>query len=90
VAKYFTTETEWHDIRIDPLDLPSEDEPILITIETFSGDRKVWMDAYLKSEDEDNYWFCTKAVNEFGYPEETVVWYPVIAWAYPPDPFDLY
>lgn len=87
---YPGTVTEWHVLSIDPDDLPAEGEPILITIENVNGERRVWIDAYLKRLDTDDFCFCTTCVNEFGQPEETMVWYKVLAWAYPPDPFETF
>ena len=84
------TKSEWHDLRVDPDDLPGEEEPILVTVELLSGNRVTWLDVYLKYGTDDQYYWVTKAVNEYGKIEETVVWYPVIAWAYPPAPFDFY
>ena len=84
------TTTEWHDIRIDPDDLPDEGDPILVTIEQFDGTRKVWLDAFLEESEDGDHWFVTEAINGYGRPEKTVIWYPVVAWAYPPDPYNRY
>lgn len=85
-----TTKVEWHDLRIDDCDLPGEEEPVLITVEALDGQRLVWHDAYFKfTECGDDIIWCTMALNEFGRPEETAVWYPVIAWAYLPEPYDV-
>lgn len=85
----YTTETEWHDLRLDPDDLPDDGEPILITVETFLN-RQTWIDAHMKYADGGKPIFYCNAVNEDGFPEESVVWYPVIAWAYPPEPFTYF
>ena len=83
-----TTDVHWHDLRIDDEDLPSEKEPVLITIENLDGERRVWPDAYFRFDEcGENIIWCTSCLNEYGKPEETVVWYPVIAWAYMPDPY---
>lgn len=78
----------WHDIRNDVDDLPSTEEPILITIEPPNGDRRlVWLDAYLH-DSPDGPMFVTMQFDitnqSYGF---SPVWYPVIAWAYPPDPY---
>ncbi len=82
-----TTQAEWHDIRIDPEDLPGEEEPIMVTVEYLDGRRGVWMNVYMREDGEGNPWFCTEAIDEFGLLQRTVIWYPVIAWAYPPLPY---
>lgn len=86
----FTTDVTWHNLLVDPEDLPEEGEPFIVTVETFTGQRQTWLDVHLKYADEGKPIFYTYAVNDYGVPEESVVWYPVIAWAYPPDPFDFY
>lgn len=83
------TDVEWHDLRIDPDDLPQEGEPILVTVETFL-DRKTWLDVFMKEETAGEPIFYTKAYNEFGKIEDTALWYPVIAWAYPPEPYNYF
>ena len=86
-----TSMIEWHVLSVDPDDLPGEEDPVIATLENpVSGERFVWNDVYLKNLDDDGYMFCTKALNDFGMPEETAVWYPVRAWAYPPAPFEYY
>ena len=86
-----TTPIEWHDLRIDPDDLPGAEEPILVTIEdVIKEDRYVWLDVYLKETEDDTVIFCTKAVNEYGQIEETMVWNKVVAWAYPPPPYNYF
>lgn len=83
-----STEAEWHDISVDPYDLPGEKESVLVTIETLDGERKVWPETYYKnSETGDDILWCTMAVNDYGIPEETMVWYPVVAWAYYPEAY---
>jgi len=81
------TDVEWHDLRMDAEDLPGEGEPVIVTIESISGERLVWHDVYFKYNDFREPCWCTAALNEYGWPEETVVWYPVIAWAYYPEPY---
>lgn len=85
----YTTETEWHDLRLDPDDLPSEGEPIIVTVETFM-DRATWIDVFMKEETIGEPKFYTKVMNEYGKIEDQAVWYPVVAWAYPPPPFNYY
>ena len=82
-------DTKWHDLRIDPDDLPGEDEPILVTVETFMG-RQTWLDVCMKEETAGEPIFYTKVMGEFGKIEDQAVWYPIIAWAYPPPPFDYF
>ena len=86
----FTTEVEWHDIRADPDDLPGIWEPVIVTLDMLDGQRRVWMDVSLEEDDNGDVWWCTEALNDFGTVEKTVVWYPVVAWAYAPNPFDIY
>ncbi len=88
----YTGEIEWHDLRIDPDDLPGEEEPIITTLECANGeDRKVWLDAYLKYDDNGDPIFCTKTPSvHTNFLEESAIWYPVIAWAYPPSPFNAF
>ena len=85
----YTTETEWHDLRKYPDDLPGEDEPIIVTVETFLN-RQTWIDVFMKEETAGEPVFYTKAMNEYGKIEATALWYPVIAWAYPPPPFECF
>lgn len=82
------TKTEWHDLRIDPDDLPGEEEPVLVTLELIDGDRTVWSNAFYRYNciKEDNTWY-TYAMNEAEVIEETPIWYEVIAWAYLPEPY---
>ena len=82
------TTVEWHDLAIDPSDLPGEEEPVFVTVENPLGERVVWNDAYMKfSDDGENVlWVCTYK-NEFGFMEEAAVWYSVVAWAYMPEPY---
>lgn len=95
---YLTTDIEWHDVRIDPEDLPAEEEPILVTIELLDGRRVTWLDVYLRyasgpkelDDLENTYFWVTRGINEFNKIEETQVWYPVVAWAYPPAPLEAY
>ena len=87
---YLTTKMEWHDVRVDPEDLPGEEEPIVVTVELLNGERVTWLDVYLKYNANGVYFWVTKALNEYGKLEETQVWYPVVAWAYPPPPFAFY
>ena len=83
----YKTYLSWHDLNISPDDLPPAEEPIIVTLETITGERVVWLDVYLKELENDEIIFCTKQPNEYGQLEECAVYYPVIAWAYPPDPF---
>lgn len=81
------TAIEWHDIRVDPDDIPSPEDPVMITVEHLDGSRAVWLDAYI-SETDDGYQFVTQQFDSYsGVFGQCVVWYPVIAWAYPPDPY---
>ena len=82
----YTVETEWHDLRKDPDDLPAEGEPIIVTVETFFN-RETWLDVFYIEESVGEPKFYTKVINEFNQPENQAVWLPVIAWAYPPSPF---
>ena len=85
-----TTEVEWHDLRVDPDDLPSEGEPILVTVETFTG-RATWMDVEYSEESLGKPIFYTRVINpETNIVEKQAVWYPVIAWAYAPDPYNYF
>ena len=88
----YRTTVEWHDLEIAPDDLPEAESPVMITVETLDRQRMVWLDAYLKETEDDRTIFCTTGRNEFtGEPEECAVWYPVVAWAYPPEPmFDRF
>ena len=84
-----TTDVQWHDLRIDPDDLPGEGESILVTVETFM-DREVWLDVFTKEESAGELNFYTKVRNEYGIIEDQAVWYPVVAWAYPPPPYNYF
>ncbi len=85
------TELEWHDLRVDPDDLPGVGEPIIVTLDDpLDGSRRVWLDVTLDGEEDGKTLFCTNAVNEYGRIEKTAVWYPVVAWAYPPEPYDYF
>ena len=77
-----TSRIEWHDIRIDPDDLPEEDEEVLVTIENQEGDRRVLSGAYPVLMENDRICWCTKDGTE-----NVALWYEVIAWAYYPDPY---
>lgn len=83
------TDVEWHDLRIDPEDLPGEDEPIIVTVETFLN-RQTWLDVFMKEETVGEPIFYTKVMGEYGKIEDQAVWYPVVAWAYPPAPYDFF
>lgn len=87
---YLTTDIQWHDLRVDPDDLPENEEQILVTVELLDGRRVTWLDVYLKDVGDGTYFWVTKAMNEFDKIEETQLWYPVVAWAYPPPPFEFY
>lgn len=88
----YRTELEWHDLKIDPDDLPDEEDPILVTVEMpHDGTRSVWIDAFLKNyNDSDRYLFCVHHYEPLtGKMEYVPVWYKVVAWAYPPEPFPM-
>ena len=80
---YYKSEVEWHDIQVDPDDLPSADEGVLVTIELMDGQRKVWGDVFY---DEDSETWCSYEENEYGKFEKVQVWYKVLGWAYLPEP----
>ena len=92
---YIRVNERWHDLRIDPDDLPDDLEEVLATIENFSGTRRVLSGVYLKPRFNDageleDYCWCIRAPNErTRIVEETMLWYPVIAWAYYPDPYPI-
>jgi hypothetical protein len=77
------SEVEWHDLRMDPEDLPSAEEGVFVTIETLDGEKRVWGDVFYNDDAE---CWCTFCQNDLGYFERTMVWYPVIGWAYNPSP----
>lgn len=85
----FPGKIEWHDLEIAPEDLPGAGEPIIATVEMTDGERRVWLDTYLKELDNDKVIFCTTCKTDYGTTEECAMWYPVIAWAYPPEPLCL-
>ena len=94
---YLTTELRWHDLRIDYDDTPEDEEPVLVTVELFNGNREVWLDVYLKHFLDPNgvpfgsYCWMTQVANEdTGMMEEVRVWNKVIAWAYPPSPYNYF
>ena len=84
----YATDVEWHSLQIDPDDLPEEDEPIMVTVESFMG-RNVWLDAFVKPDEFGNMAFFTKLVDDDGAKDQ-LIWYPVVAWAYPPAPFNYF
>ena len=82
-----TSAVEWHILSRDPTDLPDQREKVLTTVETISGERKVYLDIYLRYTD-DGYCWCQKGYRPVsGVLEEIMVWSPVVAWAYPPEPY---
>ena len=86
----YATDVEWHSLHIDPDDLPEEDEPIIVTVETFMQ-RQVWLDAFVKNDEFGNPEFFTKVVGDNGISiEDQPVWFKVVAWAYPPAPFNYF
>jgi hypothetical protein len=86
----YATDVEWHSLQIDPEDLPEEDEPILVTVESFMQ-RLVWLDAFIKKDKFGNAEFFTKVVGDDGKSiEDQEIWYKVVAWAYPPAPFNYF
>lgn len=89
MAGYLTTPIEWHDLRVHPDDLPGEGEPIIVTVETFT-DRLTWLDVFMKEESAGEPHFYTRTINEYGQLEDTAVWYPIVAWAYPPPPYNFF
>ena len=94
VSDYVKTIVKWHDITLDPTDLPAPDEPIIVTIEIpQDGTRKVWLDVFLKENDNYTAYFCTRHFNavdgNYGVMEDTAIWYKVVAWAYPPNPYPV-
>ena len=78
-----TTTVEWHDLRIDPDDLPGNGEPVLVTLEGLDvisqgKDRMVWLDVILQEDSSgDGYQWVTKDDQNL----TCQVYYPVIAWA---------
>lgn len=87
----YKTEVEWHDLRIDPDDLPGNGEPILVTLDgldvsNYGRDRLVWNDVTLMDDESgDGYQWVTKDDHNAFCP----VYYPVIAWAYLPEPYSI-
>lgn len=86
----YATDVNWHSLQIDPEDLPEEGEPIIVTVESFLG-RNVWLDAFIKNDEFGNPAFYTKVVGNDGIAvEDQEIWYKVVAWAYPPEPFNYF
>ena len=86
----YRTDVEWHDLRIDPEDLPSEEDTIIVTVETFIG-RQTWLDVFMREETAGEPIFYTTSYNAATrVMEECAVWYPVVAWAYPPPPYNFF
>lgn len=82
-------EIEWHDLRIDPDDLPGNGEPVIVTLDKLSvmeygNERAVWLDVTLQDDESGGgyQWVVKDNTNRI-----TAVYYPVIAWAYPPEPY---
>ena len=92
---YIRVNERWHDLNIDPEDLPDDFEEVLVTTEDFNGNRRVLSGIYLKprynnAKELIDYCWCIKTPNEkTRVVEETMFWYPVIAWAYYPDPYPI-
>lgn len=81
----------WHDVRIDPDDIPEEGENVLVTIENHEGTRRVVANVYLKNLRNDQYaWVTLTRDIQTGRMEETMVWEKVLAWAYYPNPHPVY
>ena len=86
-----TTTIEWHDLRIDPDDLPGNGEPVIVTLEgldvmQYEKDRMVWLDVTLQEDESgDGHQWITRDAQNLPCP----VYYPVIAWAYPPEPYTI-
>lgn len=89
-----TVTMEWHILQHDPDDLPEELEPVIVTVESVSGERKTFADILMKRDEHDNPVFFYEGVNLDKWqqlqPEEIMLWEPVIAWMYLPDPFTYY
>lgn len=87
----YATDVEWHSLQIDPDDLPEEDDPVIVTVESILGSRQVWLDAFIKEDELGNPAFFTKIHGEDGHSiEDQKIWYKVVAWAYPPAPFEYF
>lgn len=84
-----TSVVEWHPLARDPTDLPDAREEILTTVETISGERKVYMDIYLVYTD-DGYCWCRKGFRPVSHTfEDVAVWEPVVAWGYLPEAYQI-
>ena len=82
----------WHDLRLAPYDLPEENEEILTTVETISGERKTHMDIFLRYLDKNQYnygWVIRLFDPESHQNTECIFWEEVIAWADKPDPYAI-
>ena len=79
----------WHDVRLNPGDLPEDSDEILVTTEDVNCVRRVRTDVYLKQlKGRLHYVWCQKCIDpETGKIEETMLWEKVIAWAYLPLPY---
>lgn len=87
----YSTKVQWHDLRIDPEDIPEDQEEVLVTKESFDGARRVAANVYLKTLENGDYCWCTLVKdNTTGRMEETMVWEEVVAWAYYPSPHVIY
>lgn len=84
-----TSTVEWHSLTLDPYDLPDAYEQILTTTENINGERRIRTDIYLKYTN-DGFCWCTYSTSPgLGIVSEEMVWEPVIAWAYLPEPYQI-
>ena len=85
----YRSHINWHDLRIDPCDLPEDHEEILVTTENTDCVRRVRTDIYLKQLDGRlHYAWVEKVMDpETNKVEETMIWEKVVAWAYLPGPY---
>ena len=87
----YPAKVQWHDLRIDPEDIPDDGEDVLVTKECLDGTRRVVANVYLKTLENDDYCWCTLVRNNTtGQMEETMVWEEIVAWAYYPAPHVVY
>jgi len=83
-----SSSVEWHDPRIDPYDLPFSEEAVLVTIDKVDGQRQVIPGAYIRYTEDDNYCWLIKYQDPYtGNLVEAMLWEPVIAWGYYPEPY---
>lgn len=82
------SQIEWHDIRISPEDMPDEEEDVLVTVENLDGSRRTRANVFWKeAPNGDVIWYEHVWSQETHRYEDAILWYPVIAWAYYPDPY---